>query len=148
MLDQYRDLIDELLGSPTAVREALPPGGIGATPPAIVALIAELRDRDLAVHSRLQTMLRQRDALLKPLDTSPHFGAELAGTPADPDAVLGGFETARGDLVSLLMNLTLKDWERTAIDETEGEVTVADEVERHVEFDEEHVARIRTSLVS
>ena len=145
MLDQYRDLIDDLLGSPKAVREALPPAGIGAAPAAVVALVAELRDRDLAVHGRLQTMLRRRDALLKGVDASPHLGAELAGTPANPEAVLDGFDTARGDLVSLLMNLTLKDWERTAIDEAAGEVTIADEVERHVEFDEDHLARIRST---
>jgi hypothetical protein len=146
MLDNYRDLIDDLLGTPTAIRGALPVEGIAAAPPDVVALVAELRDRDLAAHGRVQTMLRQRDAYLKAIGAAPHFGAELAGTPADPDAVLAGFDTARGDLVSLLMNLTLKDWERTAIDETEGEITLADEVERHVEFDEDHLARIRAAL--
>jgi hypothetical protein len=52
-------------------------------------------------------------------------------------------EQARGDLVSLLINLSLKDWARTAIDETEGEETLADEIERHVEFDETQRARFR-----
>ena len=49
-------------------------------------------------------------------------------------------EQARGDLVSLLINLSLKDWARPAIDETEGEETLADEIERHVEFDEDAAA--------
>ena len=40
------------------------------------------------------------------------------------------------------MNLTLKDWERTATDDVEGEVSLADEVERHVEFDEAIRARL------
>jgi len=47
-----------------------------------------------------------------------------------------------------LMNLTLRDWERTAIDETDGQVTLADEVERHVEFDEDHLARIRAAFAA
>ena len=45
-------------------------------------------------------------------------------------------EVARGDLVSLLINLSLKDWTRGAIDETGSEITLADEIEQHVEFDE------------
>ena len=55
-------------------------------------------------------------------------------------------EVARGDLVSLLINLSLKDWTRGAIDETEGEITLADEVERHVEFDERQRQRLRESV--
>ncbi len=34
------------------------------------------------------------------------------------------------------MNLTLKDWERVAIDWNGRELSVADDVEHHVEFDE------------
>jgi hypothetical protein len=60
--------------------------------------------------------------------------------------LLDEMDVARGDLVSLLMNLNLKDWERAAIDEHEGEVTLAEEVERHVEFDETHRRRFRDLL--
>ena len=56
------------------------------------------------------------------------------------------YEVARGDLVSLLINLSLKDWTREAIDETEGEISLADEVERHVEFDERQRRRLRESV--
>ena len=41
------------------------------------------------------------------------------------------------------MNLSLKDWERRAIHETEGEITLADEIEYHVEFDEEQRRRLQ-----
>jgi hypothetical protein len=40
------------------------------------------------------------------------------------------------------MNLTLKDWERVATDDVDGETSLAEEVERHVEFDEAIVARL------
>ncbi len=40
------------------------------------------------------------------------------------------------------MNLALKDWERIATDDVEGEISLAEEVERHVEFDEAIRARI------
>ena len=55
-------------------------------------------------------------------------------------------EVARGDLVSLLINLSLKDWTRGAIDETGSEITLADEVERHVEFDERQRRQLRESV--
>lgn len=135
MLDTYRDLIDELLGAPTALR-----GLVGETaddlPGEATRLLVELRDRDTAVLARLQTMTRERDAYLPTV-------APGAGAPAsDGETLLGEFDTARGELVSLLMNLTLRDWERTAIDAAAGEITVADEVERHVEFDEAQRARL------
>ena len=138
MLDNYQDLIDELLGTPTALRSLL---GSGRAPAEAVALVAALRDRDRAVLARLQTIHRQRDPVLKPLPDPPP-----GAPPGDPAEALAGFEAARGELVSLLMNLTLRDWERTAIDESAGELTLADEVERHVEFDEDHLARVRAAV--
>ncbi len=62
------------------------------------------------------------------------------------DDALARFDTNRGELVSLLMNLTLKDWERPATHEIEGEITIADEVETHVEFDEDIRAKIKATL--
>jgi hypothetical protein len=41
------------------------------------------------------------------------------------------------------MNLTLRDWERTATHDAGGEVTLVDEVEQHVEFDEAFRARFQ-----
>jgi len=130
MLDSYRDLIDELLGTPTAVRALV--GERSTLPADAAALIAGLRDRDAAVLARLHAMLRGPGTLLPPLgDDAP------GGVETDAAAMLAGLDSARGELVSLLMNLTLKDWERTATHAIDGEITLAEEVERHVDFDEE-----------
>ena len=137
MLDAYRDLIEDLTATPAAIRRALDAGE--GEPAAAAELIAELRDRDRAVYDRLQTMLRQRDPVLRP------FPAPIGGE-RDAEAALDGFNAIRGELVSLLMNLTLRDWERTAIAEAGDEVVLADEVERHVEFDEDLRVRIETAL--
>jgi hypothetical protein len=137
MLDAYRDLIDELLETPNAIRDTIGARDDGDVPVEARRLIAGLRDRDRAVLNRLQTMTRQN---------APYVGVLRLDEPAADEPLpelLEAMETARGDLVSLLINLSLKDWERRAIHETEGEISVSDEVEQHVEFDEEQRRRLQ-----
>ncbi|MGI8643321.1 MAG: hypothetical protein ACR2LS_04310, partial [Thermomicrobiales bacterium] len=93
------------------------------------------------VYERVQRILRARDPVLKPLPA----GSESQTTDT-PNEALAGFESARGELVSLLMNLTLRDWERTAIDDRGKQVTIAGEVESHIEFEEDEVAKLERSL--
>jgi len=137
MLDNYRDLLDELLETPNILRERVAAGDGDDLPPDLLPLMIALRDRDQLVLQRLQSLMRETDPYL------PAISDDVTAKPGtDPAAVLAEFETARGEVVSLLMNLSLKDWDRTGTHEIDGEITLADEVERHVEFDEEHVARI------
>lgn len=139
MLDAYRDLIDELLGAPSAVR-SLVAGYGGPMPDDARRLVAEMRERDATVTARLNTILHEPEPRLGAIE--PPSGEEAGSV----DDLVAAMDSARGDLVSLLMNLTLKDWERTATHDIDGEITLADEVERHVEFDEDHLARIRAAL--
>jgi hypothetical protein len=133
MLDNYQDLIDELLGTPKLVRSAAG-GGEEA-----LRHITAMRDRDRLVLDRVQRIKNQRDPHLKPLPSLDEL-LSAADTSAGADELLASFEIARGDLVSLLMNLTLRDWERTATTDADGIITLADEVESHVEFDEDQRA--------
>ena len=140
MLDAYRDLIDELLETPNAIRGLIGSRSEGDVSQEAKRLIAGVRDRDRAVLSRAQTMTRQ---------SSPYVKALRLDDPAADEALpdlLAEMETARGDLVSLLINLSLKDWERLAIHETEGEITLADEIEQHVELDEAQRRRLQELL--
>lgn len=140
MLDAYRDLIDELLGTPTEIRAQVERFGEDGIPPAVRQLIAEIQARDIVVLERARSMTLQQNAYLRALDPPvPAFDQDL-------HTLLADLEAARGDLVSLLINLSLKDWERTAIHETQGEVSLADEIEQHVEFDELQRARIQELL--
>jgi hypothetical protein len=130
VLDAFRELIDELLSAPAALRDA----GLAETDdPNALAALALITDRDAALLDRIQKTIRTNTPVLKapPAIPSPE---SLAGTGAE---LMARFDTGRGELVSLLMNLTLKDWERTAIDWNGDEISVADDVEQHVEFDEE-----------
>jgi hypothetical protein len=137
MLDAYRDLIDDLLSTPTEIRTLIDAPGGSSTSPEAKRLVAELRDRDRAILERVQAMTRQETPYLPALRLSPSVDDE------DLSRLLEEMEVARGDLVSLLINLSLKDWTRGAIDETEGEITLADEIEEHVEFDERQRRQLR-----
>ena len=138
MLDSYRDLIDELLDTPKTLRGLF--DDVTVPSDEALALVQELRVRDEAMLDRLNLMLRQQDAVLDPLPAPP-------GAPSqDIDTALSGFEHARGDLISLLMNLTIRDWGKSAVGDDGQETIVSDEVEDHVDFDERHVAAIRAAL--
>lgn len=145
MLDDYQDLIDELLGTPKIFRDLIAGSG-GAVSGEAVALIADLRDRDRVVLERLQRLTRQTSPHLRALPGAEESAAQREVPSEGVEELLGSFDTARGDLVSLLMNLTLKDWSRSATHDDGGIVSLADEVERHVEFDEAHVERVRAAV--
>jgi hypothetical protein len=140
MLDEYQDLIDELLGTPAVVRALFETFGEAPSSDS-VALVLALQERDKAVLDRLQRITRQASAHLTELPALPEEVA-AAPVPADLTTFLSAFETSRGDLVSLLMNLTLRDWEKTGTHDVSGETTLAEEVEQHVEFDEAVRARL------
>ncbi len=129
MLDEYQDLIEELLGTPGLVRGAEP------LDPRRLGLVALLQERDAEVLGRLQRLVRESSPHLTAL---PEFAEMVsqAGAAADSAGLLELFDTTRGDLVSLLMNLTLRDWERTATSDAGGETSLVEEVEQHVVFDE------------
>lgn len=136
VLDAFRELIDELLDAPRHLRDL----NVAETnDDEARGLVAAMIARDAAVLERVQSMIRQTTPLLRAVSESP--GADCSS--AD---LMDQFDSGRGELVSLLMNLTLKDWERTAIDETGSEITVADEVETHVEFDERSQAQLAALL--
>lgn len=130
MLDAFRELIDELLSAPAALRGA---GLATTTDNGQRTTLALITERDAALLDRIQTTIRTNTPLLKAPPDTPS-AATLDGTSEE---LMDRFDTGRGELVSLLMNLTLKDWERTAIDWTGQEISVADDVEQHVEFDEQ-----------
>ncbi|MBA3642787.1 MAG: hypothetical protein H0W59_01795 [Chloroflexia bacterium] len=136
MLDSYRELLDELLGTPSAIRDAITEHGEPAIPDAAADVIAVVTGRDQAVLARLQSMTQRTDAYLPTLQIPERADRDVA-------TLVEQLDQARGELVSLLMNLSLRDWERTAISEEDGEITLAEEVERHVDFDEEQLARFR-----
>jgi hypothetical protein len=129
VLDSFRELIDELLSTPSALREL---GVADSADDQVRMALALLTERDATLLDQIQQATRTNDPVFPAPKETPS-DESLVGETA---ALLDRFDTIRGELVSLLMNLTLKDWERTAIDGRGRSITVADNVETHVEFDE------------
>ncbi len=141
MLDSYRDLIDGLLVTPTALRDAL-----GTPVPDDLAsessrLLRELRVREAVNLRRTQAIMRQDRVLIRMMDDEPEMQG-MHDAPADPEADLAAFSHDRSELISLLVNLTLKDWERPVDHDRSGDTTLAAEIEDHLTWDEDITARL------
>lgn len=142
MLDSYRDLIDGLTQTPTSLRDLLGdpvPDGIGAE---VRALLAELCTREAVQVRRVQAVMRERQARLRPIGYEPELAA-LDEASETPEAMLTRFNNERSELVSLLVNLTLKDWEQKIDHDEKGEITLADEIDDHLTWDEEMLERFQ-----
>jgi hypothetical protein len=129
VLDSFRELIDELLSAPVALRDL---GIAQSEDPDVRSALALLTERDDLLLKQVQATIRQNDPVFGAAPDEP----SAASVDGESSELADRFETNRGELVSLLMNLTLKDWERTAIDARGRVISVADNVEAHVEFDE------------
>ena len=140
MLDAYRDLIDELLETPTEIRALIARVDEGEITSEVRRSLAEMRDRDLLVLERARAMTAKDHAYLQDIVVGEETNER------EVETLLGELEAARGDLVSLLINLSLKDWERTAFHEIRGELTLAEEIEEHVDYDESQRGRLRALL--
>jgi len=146
MLDNYRDLIDGLLETPTTVRAALGDPVPETLDPETASLLLELRVRESVNLRRLQSIMRHEPVLLLAMEDEPDIRAlrPATGDPT-PEADMATFSHDRSELISLLVNLTLRDWERGVNHDRTGETTLADEVEDHLTWDEAIVAKLTAS---
>jgi len=145
MLDAYRDLIEGLTEESTTLRRLLGTPVPTDLAPDALSLLKEVRAREGAMFTRAQKIMRGENVNLRAIENEPAVvnAATLEGTPEE---LLAGFEHDRGELVSLLINLTLKDWERKVPHWVEGETTLADEVELHLTFEEETLPRFEAAI--
>jgi hypothetical protein len=138
MLDSYRDLIDGLLQTPNVLREALGNPIPDDVDSAVADKLLELRVREAVNLRRAQAMMRRDPILLLAIEDEPEIRAlrPATGEPS-PEADLATFSHDRSELISILVNLTLKDWERPVNHDRTGETTLAEEIEDHLTWDEE-----------
>jgi hypothetical protein len=146
MLDSYRDLIDGLLETPSTLRATLGDPVPESVSPEIGNLLLELRVREAVNLRRLQAIMRHEPVLLLAMEDEPEIRAlrPATGDPT-PEAELATFGHDRSELISLLVNLTLRDWERGVNHDRTGETTLAAETEDHLNWDEEIVAKLTSA---
>jgi hypothetical protein len=147
MLDAYRDLIDGLTEESTTLREMLGTPVPDDLSPGLVDALREIRGREAAMLRRSQSVMRGENINLRDIQNEPEVrdAANLTGTPEE---LMDGFIHDRGELVSLLINLTLKDWERKVPHYTMGETTLSDEIETHLTWEEESLERVESLLAA
>jgi hypothetical protein len=145
MLDSYRDLIDGLTQTPSTLRELLGDPVPDDVPADVRALLAELCAREAVQVRRVQAVMRERQARLRAIRYEPELtGLDAAGD--SPEVMLTAFNTERSELVSLLVNLTLRDWDRKVDHEEQGEITLADEIDDHLTWDEAMLERFEAAV--
>ncbi len=148
MLDSYRDLIDGLLETPTTLRDVLGDPAPDDLTPDVLILLTELRARETAMLRRTQAIMRQKRPTLRAIEQEPEVVAAHAGTIAEasPVELLAAFNNDRSEVVSLLMNVTISDWERKVDHHVTGETTLSDEIDAHLTWDEDVVERIHAAM--
>ena len=145
MLDAYQDLIEGLTDESTTLREMLGTPVSDDLAPEALDLLKVVRAREAAMFTRAQKVMRGEQVNLRAIENEPvvKAAAELTESPED---LLTGFQHDRGELVSLLINLTLKDWERKVPHYVHGETTLSDEIEEHLTWEEETLPQFEAAL--
>lgn len=143
MLDSYRDLIDGLLETPSKLRELLgEPVGSELTEQ-VLAVLREIRIRESVQLTRIQKVMFQRTSRLGGIETEVSQALNNSSKDTSGEQLVHDYGIDRGEVVALLINLTLSDWDRPVDDATLGEITFAEEIERHLDWDEATVERLR-----
>lgn len=145
MLDAYRDLIDGLTEESTTLRERLGDPVPDDISPEVVGILQEMRGREAAMFRRSQAVMRGGNVNLRAIENEPEV-ANAASANETPEELLSATIHDRGELVSLLINLTIKDWERKIPHYVHGETTMSDEVEAHLTWEEEALERVEAAL--
>lgn len=145
MLDAYRDLIDGLTEESTTLRDMLGDPVPDDLSPELLSALREIRGREAAMLRRARSIMRKERIDLRDIANEPEV-VNAADLRESPEALMEAFLRDRGELVSLLINLTLKDWERKVPHFTLGETTLSDEIETHLAWEEASLARVESLL--
>lgn len=143
MLDSYRELLDIVVQGPARLRAAAETAGAPTEGEWSAAeVLAHMAATENLWLERLNQLLREKEPRIRPGGSGKAAEIQerlMTGTVADN---LDAFNAARGEIVSLLMGLSLRDWERSGAHDTRGEITIADVAESIIDHDAEHIAQL------
>ena len=143
MLDSYRDDLDAITGTPVALRTQAEAAG---APPAgewtAEQVVGHMAVVEQLWFDRLTALVRSSNPTLS-AELSPAATALAARVDgADLQTCIDAFNQLRGEVVSLLMGLSLRDWERGGSHPELGEMTVADVVDNIANHDQDHIDQL------
>lgn len=149
MIDAVNELIDELSQTPELLKEKLgdrtdiqPQSAENWGP---VEIVAHMATTEQVQRNRMQEILTKHVPYLK--DWDPVEAARQKDySSMDMKSVLAEFVDQRGDTLVLLVNLALKDWERTGMSDTLGEITIEDIAGDLVDHDQKYLAQVEEQL--
>jgi len=143
MLDTYRELVDLLAATPNQLKEAAAAAG---DPPegewSAAQVLAHLATTEQLWLDRLNLILHQRDPLIK-APAAEFWALQEGFMSGDVETNLAEFNTRRGEVISMMMGLSLNDWARSGMHEVLGEQSVEIIVEAAIDHDSEHLEQIR-----
>jgi hypothetical protein len=149
MIDAVNELIEELTQTPEALKELLgerddiQPKSAEEWGP--IEIIAHMAETERVQRNRMHEILTRHVPYLK--DWDPVEAARQKDySSLDLGAALDEFVDQRGDTLVLLVNLALKDWDRTGVSDTLGEVSIEDLAGELIDHDQENLARIKAEL--
>ena len=150
MTDVYHELIDALSETPGRLNQLLKdwtaagPRSNEEWGPAEV--VAHLLDVERLYRGHMQEILRRREGAVLHQFDEQRTAREHDYAASDLALSLGEFAAERGETMSLLINLALKDWDRAGILDPEGQLSIEDLAERLVDHDAEHLAQIEAGI--
>jgi hypothetical protein len=143
VLDSYRELLDELAATPTQLREmASRAGSPRPGEPDAATILAQLAASEQAYFAQLNTLLNEVNPVLRSSEAAVNARVdELAGQSWQEN--LDAFNAVRGETISLLMGMTLNDWEKSGGHPESGSISIADLIEQMADHDAEQIRQLK-----
>ena len=155
MYDLHRDLLDALRATPETLEGLLHGVSLAQARSAVggdenwsvVEVLCHLRDAEEINLSRVEAMRTGSNPPIAPFDQLA-LARERNYREADPGSAMADFTRLRARYVALLAALSEEDWERTALHNELGSITIFTQGLHRASHDAVHCAQIARQLLS
>lgn len=149
MIDSVNELIDDLNQSPEILKQRLGDRDDiqpqSPDNPGPVEVVVHMAENERVQRNRIQEILTKHVPYLR--DWDPNTALQQKDyTGMSMSQVVEDFVDQRGDTLVLLVNLALKDWDRTGVSDTLGEVSVEDIAGDLIDHDQQQLKRLDEML--
>lgn len=149
MIDSVNELIDELNKTPEILKQKLGDRddiqAQSAENWGPVEIVAHMAAQEQIQRNRMHEILTKHVPYLKdwdPVESAKQKDYSSMGV----SQVVAEFVDQRGDTLVLLVNLALKDWDKTGVSDTMGEVSLEDLAGDLIDSDQKYLAELEKHL--